>query len=44
MHILDMIISKSVTLPFDGDTMQKMLTLVKNAKSVSEYCKYETYH
>jgi hypothetical protein len=33
-----------MTLPFDGDTMQKMLTLVKNAESVSKYCKHKMDH
>jgi hypothetical protein len=39
--IADVMTSRSSTLPYDADTMQKMIKLVKNAKSMSAFCDEE---
>ena len=36
---IDTITSKSSTLPYDDDTMQKMIELVRNAKSTPVCCR-----
>lgn len=40
--ITDVLTSKSSTLMYDADTMQKMLALVKNAESMLEYYECDT--
>ncbi|KAH9172698.1 hypothetical protein EDB89DRAFT_2069372 [Lactarius sanguifluus] len=42
MDITDVMTSKSSTLPFDGDTMQKMLALVTNVKESDAGLVYHT--
>ena len=36
---IDVLTSKSSTLPYDGDTMRRMVRIVQEAKSTPIYCK-----
>ena len=36
---IDVLTSKSSTLPYDGDTMRRLVRLVQEAKSTLMYCK-----
>ena len=41
---IDVLTSKSSTLPYDGDTMGGMIRLVQRAKGMPMYCKEEKDH